>query len=226
MSASHRHPWLVVAIVSFLAFVLFTWLTATYDLAPICPDGTSTVGFSQMNQAFRNATEALRPVCKPLSKLLGYLAMLTAAGYAMLGAVQLVRGRRLAAVDKRLFVLAGLYAATFLANFFFEHILTINLRPVFEADGTLEASYPSSHSLMAVTVFGSSMLLCRAWLSAHGKQAEARLSTLAYLATMLLLVVTRACAGVHWLTDIIGGALLGTVLLSLFALAIYRQDEP
>jgi len=74
-----------------------------------------------------------------------------------------------------------------------------------------------------MTFFGSSLLLCRDWLACHNHPKAARFSAIGHLAAIALLLVTRACAGVHWLTDIVGGALLGLALLSCFALAIIRR---
>ena len=91
-------------------------------------------------------------------------------------------------------------------------VLVINCRPVLD-EGELAASYPSSHTMLAVAVAGMGI----AYL-----QIRAKKGALAYTLYGLLnvasvaTVVLRLLSGVHWLTDIVGGVLLGLVITFVY----------
>ncbi|MHB8841808.1 MAG: phosphatase PAP2 family protein [Candidatus Aquicultor sp.] len=71
-------------------------------------------------------------------------------------------------------------------------------------------SYVSGHTLEYTLLFG--LLGFLALLSAEGRSGRYILSAVAF--TMPLIVgLGRAYSGAHWLTDVIGGYLLGTALL-------------
>ena len=72
-------------------------------------------------------------------------------------------------------------------------------------------SYPSGHVANAATVAVlAAVLLARWWVAAAG------------VAFVLLMALSRTYLGAHWLTDTIGGALLGAA----FALAAWALAEP
>ena len=199
---------LILGAVLLCLFLLFTVCALTVDVRPIGPNG-STVGFAMINGAFHKAVGA-HSTAYTASELLGLLAWSLPLVFCILGIVQWIRRKRLFAVDADIFVLAGAYVVMMLAYVLFE-IFVVNHRPIL-VDGELEASYPSSHTLLAIVLFGTAI-----------RQLLTRLSTrpLKYIAvaciSSLLIgtVVCRLLSGVHWFTDIVAGVLLGSAIVFL-----------
>ncbi len=204
MKHSKKLPW-VFAACFFALFVILLALLLTVDVAPIAADG-GKVGLSTLNGRVWKAI-GINPTLYRVAEWTGYLALLLAAGFALLGLVQLLRRRSLAKIDRELFVLAGLYIAALACYLFFE-VFVVNVRPT-----EPEASFPSSHTVLAITFFGSGAMLCRRYLK------RKPLCLCAQIVLIVLLVLTTLCrflSGAHWLTDILGGIFLGSALLSLF----------
>jgi undecaprenyl-diphosphatase len=100
-------------------------------------------------------------------------------------------------------LLGGFYLAVIIIFVFFERVI-INYRPVL-IEGVLEASYPSSTTLLFTTVMPTAAID----LSARIKSKAARgVCVLLILSVGAFCVFGRALSGVHWITDIIGGLLI------------------
>ena len=107
--------------------------------------------------------------------------------------------------------MALIYIITALLYVLFE-ILVINYRPILE-DGELEASYPSSHTMLAVSIFGSA---CVYFAKKIENTALKTVLTSMCVVFAALMPVGRMISGVHWFTDIIGGVLLGCAIVSFY----------
>ena len=196
-----------------LLFLLFTVLVATVDLAPIGPN-QSTVGFSAINAKVRDAI-GINDTFYAITELLGMIAIAVAAGFAALGAVQIIKRKSPKRVDGDLFVLGGFYAVVVAAYALFE-VVVINQRPVL-VDGVLEASYPSSHTILTVCIMATAILQLHKRIS---KKPIRIASELVCGAILAVTVIGRLLSGVHWMTDIVGGALLSAALVVLYAAAV------
>ena len=89
-------------------------------------------------------------------------------------------------------------------------------------DGVIEASYPSTHTLLAICLCGTSLIVSKLLIKNN------TLRMLADIAAWLLMVVivfARLISGVHWLSDIIGGIIISLTYLSFFKLSLIRMDE-
>ena len=69
----------------------------------------------------------------------------------------MVQRKSLARVDRDLYALAGLYVALGMCYIFFEKFI-VNYRPVILDEG-LEASFPSSHTMLATLPLGAFSLI-------------------------------------------------------------------
>ena len=188
-------------------FLCLTILLLLVQVQPVGPNGSS-VGFAGLNSGFFKLVGEHKSFYT-LSKLLGYLAILTVPFFAFLGLLQCIKGKSLAAVDRDILLLGIYYAVIAILYLLFDKLIVINYRPVLE-DGELASSYPSTHALLAVTLFGAAALQFGARL--NDKKLR-RIAVICCRVFMGLTVIFRLLSGQHWLTDIIGGVLLGFALL-------------
>lgn len=194
------------------AFVIFTIIVKTVGVQAIGPE-ESKVGLAGLNsglQAFGYHESWYK-----FSELLGLFSLAVAGGFALLGAWQLVKGRSLRAVDKGVWLMGGFYVLVMFFYVLFDKVV-VNYRPVLE-DGQLEASYPSSHTMLAICVLLTATLQFRYRLKKWPKLQF--WATAACWLLMVETVISRMLSGVHWLTDIMGGILLSAALISLYCLA-------
>ena len=201
-----------------LLFCLLTVLLLTVDVRPVGPEG-SEVGLAGVNAAVFSAL-GTSAVFYELGETLGLLSLLVVGVAVLFGAVSLIRRRSLRRVDRGLLLLGGFYAAVLALYALFE-VAVVNCRPVL-LEGVLEASYPSSHTMLAVFVFMSGWLYARRYLAGR-RAADIALGTTAALLS-LATALFRLLAGVHWLTDVLGGLLLSGALVCFFFALLCRMD--
>ena len=201
-----------------VAFALWTVLVRFIDVQTIGPNGSS-VGFAALNKAVHE-TIGVHWGLYTVTDWLGLIPIVFVLGFAVLGLVQLIRRRSLFKVDRSILVLGGFYIVVMSMYLLFEEV-AINYRPVL-IDGNLEASYPSSTTMLALCVLPTAMMQLKSRIR-HIAVRRAVLVTLGALTAFM--VVGRLLSGVHWLTDIIGGVLLSVGLVMLYAFAIKRQGK-
>ena len=193
-----------------LAFVLWTVLVSLVDIRPIGPNG-SRVGFAALN-GFVHGLTGVNFLLYTVTDWLGLVPIGIAFGFAVVGLIQWIKRKSLLKVDGSLLVLGGFYIAVMAAYIFFE-VVVINYRPTL-IDGYLEASYPSSTTMLVICVMPTAMLQLRTRI----KNCVFRRCVLILIAAFTaFMVIGRLLSGVHWLTDIIAGALLSTGLVMLYA---------
>ena len=191
------------------AFILWTVTVRLIDVQPIGPQG-STVGLAALNTSFHNLT-GVHMTLYQITDWLSLVPLGFAAGFACLGLLQWIKRKRLLAVDRSILVLGGFYMAVMVTFLFFEWC-PINYRPIL-IDGVLEASYPSSTTLLVLCVMPSAILQLNARLKRNSLRRCVTLVLTVFTAFMVLL---RLVSGVHWLTDIMGGILLSAGLVLLY----------
>ena len=197
---------LIAAAACFGAFILLIILLKTVDVKPIGPQNSS-VGFAALNGAFLKLTKQNDAFYK-FSEGIGFIALLSAAFFGFLGLLQLIKGKKLSAVDRDLYILGGFYVVVLAVYLIFEAAV-VNYRPILE-DGALAASFPSSHTMFGITLLGSAALQFKKRLA----DPRLRQIVISVCQLMVLLVVLlRLLSGWHWFTDVVGGILIGTALL-------------
>lgn len=207
-----------VSLGALTAFALWTLLVCRVDVQPIGPGG-SLVGLAAVNQAF-HALTGVHWLLYTLTDWLGLLPLAIVLGFAMLGLVQLIGRRSLLRVDRSILVLGGFYVVVLGAYLLFEAVV-INYRPVL-IEGNLEASYPSSTTMLALCVLPTAMMQLRPRIRGNWA-CRAVCGILAALTA--LMVVGRLLSGVHWLSDIVGGILLSMGLVALYAFAVSLRED-
>ena len=191
------------------AFALWTLAVQHIDVQAIGPNGSS-VGFAGLNGWVHDLT-GVHMGLYVLTDWLGLIPMGFVLGFAVLGLVQWMRRRKLFRVDRDILLLGGFYLLVLILYLVFETV-AVNARPVL-IDGRLEASYPSSTTMLVLCVMPTAMMQLRARI----RNTKVRTIVLTILAVFTAcMVVGRLIAGVHWFTDIIGGVLLSAGLVALY----------
>ena len=207
---------IILGEVCLLLTLILIVMLLTVDVEPIGPQGTS-IGFSHLNGGVFNLLGE-SGFFRFVTKILGVVAILVVAAFAALGVMELIQRKSLQKIDSEFYALAGLYSAMGIVYIFFDKIVAVNYRPIIEEGAAMpEASFPSTHTLLACVVFGSAILVLGRFI----KDSRIRMIASAVLGfLMLLTVVGRLLAGVHWFTDILGGILISGVLLSVFSFVL------
>ena len=210
---------LTAGIAFFILFFIFTTLILTTDVQPIGPNN-SKVGLAAMNRSFADAVGQSETWYK-ISDYIGYLAFIIPAGFALLGLVQAIKRKSLLKVDRQLIILGIFYVAVLCAYIAFE-IFEVNYRPIL-VDGKLEASYPSSHTMLSLCITTTAIFQAHTLLKNH--KVPLILADIFCVTIGSVVLVGRILSGVHWLSDIIGGILLSGTLVCFFIFASFLAKE-
>jgi undecaprenyl-diphosphatase len=209
---------ILLTVVLLAVFVLWTLLVCFVDVKPIGPQG-STVGFATLNAGFHNFT-GVRMWLYTLTDWLGLVPIAFIMGFALLGLIQWITRKSLRKVDYSIFVLGGFYVVVMAVFVLFE-MLVVNHRPVL-IEGRLEASYPSSTTLLVMCVMPTAIMQLNRRIK---NRIFRRCVTWTLAVFAVFMVVGRLISGVHWLSDIVGGALLSAGLVMLYA-SIQNTQKP
>ena len=192
------------------AFVLWTLLIRFVDVRAIGPR-ESSVGFATLNGYVHNLTGVNMPLYV-ITDWLGLVPIGVAFGFAVLGLAQCIKRKGLLKVDRSIIALGGFYIIVMAVYLLFESGV-INYRPVL-IGGYLEASYPSSTTMLVMCVMPTAIMQLRARIKNGVFRRCVMLAIAVFIAFM---VIGRLVSGVHWLSDIIGGALFSAGLVTTYS---------
>lgn len=170
----------------------------------------SEVGLASINSFFHKLLGSNMTIYK-ITEILGMIALLIVGVYAVIGLVQLIKRKSLKKVDNKIIALGILYVLLGIVYVLFEKLI-INYRPVL-IDGELEASFPSSHTMLAICICMSSIMVNKDFIK---NKKYLKLTNIGLLILMTLIVLGRFISGVHWFSDIVGGIIISITLLSCF----------
>lgn len=201
------------------AFAVWTVLIQEIDVQPAGPMGT-LIGFASLNGWF-HALTGVHMTLYTVTDWLGLVPIFICMLFGGIGFVQLVKRRSLFRVDADLILLGIYYVVVILGYLIFE-MIPINYRPVL-INGILEASYPSSTTLLVLSVMPTLNFQVKR------RTRNTKIITAICAASVLFAVFMtagRTVSGVHWLTDIIGSVLLSAGLYLLYRSGAQRFDRP
>lgn len=191
--------------------VFYTVLVKVCDVKPIGPNN-SLVGLASIN-AFVKKLFPVNILWYKITNAFGLVAIAICAIFGFIGFLQLVKRKNVFKVDKEILYLGGLYLITIMLYIIFRFV-AINFRPVImPGESILEASFPSSHTMLAIVVFGSIIILLN-YLTKNEKAQQLLFVTCVFI--ILLAVIGRLVCGCHWFSDILGGIIYSGALLSWF----------
>ena len=204
---NQRSLWIML--VALFLFGVWTLAITKVDLQPVGPKG-SVVGFASINRAFHEWT-GVHMWLYEMTDWLGLIPIVVVLGFGMLGLIQLIKRRNLFKVDSDILILGVFYILVMIAYVIFE-MFVINYRPVL-IEGRLEASYPSSTTLLVLCVMPTAIIELNNRIK---NEALRKVTAVSISLFIIFMVVGRLVSGVHWITDIVGGVLLSIGLVMLY----------
>ncbi|MBO5872862.1 MAG: phosphatase PAP2 family protein [Clostridia bacterium] len=207
MKKSKKHLYISLSLLTL--FVLWTVLVQRIQVKAIGPLGSS-VGFSAINQLIHNLT-GVNMTLYIITDWLGLVPIVFAFGFTLLGLAQWIKRKKLLNVDHSILVLGVFYIITIAVYILFE-IYTVNYRPIL-INGYLEVSYPSSTTLLVMCVMPTAIMQLKSRIKS---KPLGQFVTFLLAAFTAFMVIGRIVSGVHWISDIIGGALLSAGLVMLY----------
>ena len=210
--------YLISSIILVLVAIIFTVLVKVVDKGAIGPDNT-VVGFQAINDYFKNLFPFNETLYK-ITKYAGFIPLAFALYYAFVGFMQLIKEKSLKKVDSKIYLIAGFYVVVLIMYVLFEKV-ALNYRPVI-IDNELEASYPSTHVLLAMCFCLSSVLISKFYMK---NDTLRKIVNIGSWVLMLFIVIGRMICGCHWFTDIVGGVIISLALLNIFYMVLLKLEE-
>ena len=209
---------LSAGLVLLVSFAVWTWAVQHVDVRPVGQMGTA-VGFAELNVRFHELT-GVHMWLYHITDWMGFVPVFVCVVFGGLGAVQLIRQRSLFRVDGDILLL-GVYYAAVIAGYLLFEMIPVNYRPIL-IDGRLEASYPSSTTLLALSVMPTLIFQAERRLTGEGWKRAVWIGASFCGA---LMVIGRLMSGVHWLTDIVGSLLFSTGLFCIYVWSVFRFEK-
>ena len=184
-------------------FIIWTVALGFVDVGEIGPQGSS-VGFATINGFVHMSLYII-------TDWLGLVPICFIMGFGILGLCEWIKRKNLFKVDFSILTLGGFYIIVMAAYIFFE-MFVVNYRPIL-INGILEASYPSSTTMLVMCVMPTAIMQSNSRIKNSGFKKCVNILITTFIAFM---VIARLLSGVHWFTDIIGGALLSGGLVMIY----------
>ena len=200
-----------------LAFLVLLFFVLRVDVQEIGPKA-SQIGLADVNGWVFQKT-GVNLLWYEITDWLGVVAILVAFSFGVLGLVQLIKRKSIRKVDADILLLGAFYFIIIAVYVFFE-IFIVNYRPVLLGK-ELEASFPSSHTMIVFCIMLTAILQFQRRIKKPGLR-----KILQWLSGVIMIVtiVGRLISGVHWFTDILAGLLLGMALVMLYAALVKWTD--
>ena len=209
---------LYLSMLLLIAFVVWTVLVLFVDVSSIGPNN-SKVGLSTLNGVVHNLIGTNLALYN-ITDWLGLVPIITSLIFAVFGLIQLIKRKSIIKVDWNIITLGLFYIVVFIIYVMFEYIV-INYRPVL-INGYLETSYPSSTTMLVITVMITTIMQ----INSHVKNKIIKISINTIISLFIVfMLIGRIISGVHWFSDIVGGALISTGLVILYDVLSFENNN-
>ena len=152
------------------------------------------------------------------SDIILYASFAIVGVFAIMGLCQLIKRRSLKKVDRELLLMPiplSLMATTYII---FDEFLVLNTRP----NGSGEPSFPSSHTMIVGTIFLLTALILPKYIKS---KSTCIILDLIMLVLFALVCVGRVASNMHWVSDVVAGAIFAMVFGVIYYLLIRRKHE-
>ena len=192
-----------------VAFIVWTLLIQKVDVQPLGAKDTN-IGFATINCWFHEATGVHMKIYH-ITDWLGLVPIFICMLFGCVGFIQLIKRRSFLKVDCDIILLGGYYIIVIFGYLFFE-MIPINYRPIL-IGGFLEASYPSSTTLLVLCVMPT---LVEQMNRRTEHTTVKRFIKVFVVCFSVFMALGRLISGVHWLTDIVGSIMLSVGLFCIY----------
>lgn len=215
--SKYSKKYLNMCIILLVSFIVWTYLIQTVDVKLI-GESMTYVGFASINALFHSLT-GVHMFIYVLTDWLSLVPVAICILFACIGLKQWIERRNLLKVDHDILLLGAYYIVVIGIYLFFERV-PVNYRPIL-IEGIKEASYPSSTTLLVLSVMLTSLFQCKKRMKdGFIKQSILYLN----IGFSVFMVVGRLISGVHWITDIIGSLMISFALYYLYKLLVSMFD--
>ena len=201
-----------------IAFAVWTIVIQVADVKPVGINGTY-IGLASVNIWFHRLTNVHMSLYT-ITDWLGLIPIMICLIFGFVGFTQLVKRKSIFKVDKDIILLGFYYVFVIFLYQLFE-MIPISYRPIL-IDGSMEASYPSSTTLLVLSVMPTLKF-----------QVDCRSNHLIFNKVITgfvvlfsaFMVIGRSLAGVHWCTDIVGSVFLSAGLFCLYRFSVSFAEQ-
>ena len=209
---------LFLGVIFISLFIVWTFLITTVDVKSVGVNGT-VVGFATINTWVHNLT-GVNMTLYTITDWLGLVPVFICMIFGVVGLIQLIKRKSLLKVDFDIVVLGVYYVFVVFAYLLFE-MIPINYRPIL-INGFMEASYPSSTTLLVLSVMPTLVFQVQRRLKNEKIKIIINIVTVVF---SLFMVIGRLVSGVHWVTDIIGSCLLSAGLFFIYKSIVLLRSK-
>lgn len=209
---------LLLGMMFVVTFAIWTLLIQIVDVQPVGQQGTD-IGFATFNTWFHRWT-GVHMTIYHITDWMGLVPIFICMLFGGIGFAQLVKRKSLFKVDVDI-ILLGVYYVLVIFGYLIFEMIPINYRPIL-IEGFMEASYPSSTTLLVLSVMPT--LVFQANRRVKNAMAQKVICILASTFSIFM-VVGRTISGVHWFTDIVGSVILSVGLFSIYKGIVLLWDK-
>ena len=149
------------------------------------------------------------------SDIMVYSAIATAGIFAVMAIYQWITRKSFKKIDQPLLALIAPAALLLITYVLFDFVFIWNTRP----DGSGEASFPSTHTMITATVFFCTVIALPKYIKQKFLLVFLDLVMLAFI---ILVPIGRVLANKHWVSDCIGGLIFSVIFAVVYYLVLKK----
>lgn len=153
-----------------------------------------------------------------ITNIIVILAILVMGAFFILGLYQWIRRKSLKKVDRTLLCMPIPMALVALTYLVFDKLFILNTRP----NGSGEPSFPSTHTLIAATIFFVTMIALTKYIK---NKKVLLILDIIMLVLVILMAIGRVLANMHWPVDVIGGVAFAVIFTDIYYYALRHKGD-